>query len=207
MESSKLKAQVSVKSAELAQLRSQINPHFLFNALNSLYATALKENSSQTAEGIQKLGDIMRFMLDENNRDRIPLQQEIAYLHNYIDIQNMRLDRSQQIEVKVHLQDTEQEIYVAPMLLNPFVENAFKHGISFQYPSWIYITLTLDREKLFFKVHNSLHKFQGLNTEKSVGGIGLDNVRQRLELVYPGRYALAVQESERDFFISLTLTY
>lgn len=204
-EKTALKTQVSVKSAELSNLRSQINPHFLFNALNSLYATALKENGAQTADGIQKLGDMMRFMLDENNHDRIPLQSEIDYLHNYIAIQKMRVDETQNVEIRVNIQDPETEIFIAPMLLNPFIENAFKHGISFQYPSWIYVTLTLDSNRIFFKVHNSFHQTLSHDPEQSHSGIGLENVRKRLALIYPGKHHLEIQKSDKDHFISLTL--
>lgn len=195
------------KTAELSSLRSQINPHFLFNALNTLYSVSLKENAEKTADGIQKLGDMMRFMLNENNQDRIPLSKEIEYLQNYIEIQQMRIAESDNIEIKVNIQPTEREIFIAPMLLNPFIENAFKHGISFRNPSWIYITLTTDDTKLYFKVHNSLHGKSEIDPEKDNNGIGLENVKKRLELIYKNRYSLDIQQSEQDFFISLTVTY
>ncbi len=202
-----LQTQVSAKSAELSSLRAQINPHFLFNALNSLYATALKENSEKTADGIQKLGDMMRFMLQENNHDRIPLDKEIEYLHNYIDIQRMRVDETHPIDIRVTIQQPNREIYLAPMLLTPFVENAFKHGISLRSPSWIFITLTLDATTLYFKVHNSRHPRPAESTdpERAHSGVGLDNVRKRLQLIYPGRHTLDIQQSEQDYFVSLTL--
>lgn len=202
-----LQTEVSTKSAELSSLRSQINPHFLFNALNSLYALALKENSEQTADGIQKLGDMMRFMLHENNHERIPLKSEIEYLHNYVEIQRMRLDENQDIEIRVNIQEPEREISIAPMLLNPFIENAFKHGISFQNPSWIYITLTMDVSRIYFKVHNSFRRQTGIDPEERMGGIGLENVKKRLELIYPDKHILDIQNSDRDFFVALTLTY
>jgi LytS/YehU family sensor histidine kinase len=202
-----LQTQVSATSAELSGLRSQINPHFLFNALNSLYATALKEKSDKTADGIQKLGDMMRFMLQENNQDRIPLDKEVEYLHNYIDIGRMRIDESQGVEIRVNIQQPDREIYIAPMMLNPFVENAFKHGVSLQHPSWIYITLTLDATKLYFKVHNSLHPKKDYDPEENSSGVGLANVKKRLQLIYPNRHTLDIQQSDKDFFVSLTLLY
>lgn len=206
-----LKVAVSQKSAELSNLRSQINPHFLFNALNTLFSVSLKENAEQTADGIQKLGDMMRFMLNENHQDRIPLSKEIEYLNNYIDIQRMRIDENHDIEIKINIQTggephSEREIYIAPMLLNPFVENAFKHGISFRNPSWIYITLTLDAQKLYFKVHNSLHPKNEIDyLESENNGIGLENVKKRLELIYPNRHTLDIQASDNDYFVSLIL--
>jgi LytS/YehU family sensor histidine kinase len=202
-----LQTQVSTKSAELASLRAQINPHFLFNALNSLYATALKENSEKTADGIQKLGDMMRFMLQENNRERIPLSKEIEYLHNYIQLQRMRLDESHGIEIRVTIQEPDRDIYLAPMMLIPFVENAFKHGISLRKPSWIYVTLTLDATRLYFKVHNSLHARHANDPEEDKSGVGLNNVQKRLELIYPGRHELTIQQSDQDYFVALTLGF
>jgi two-component system, LytTR family, sensor kinase len=205
VENQQLQTQVLQTTAELSTLRSQVNPHFLFNALNTLYSVAMKEKSETTADGIQKLGDMMRFMLHENNQDRIPLSKEIEYLHNFLDLQRMRLDASQDIEIRVNIQEPEREVYLAPMLLNPFVENAFKHGISFRKPSWVYITLTQDATKLYFKVHNSAHSKSAGDPEKDASGIGLENVRKRLELLYPTRHTLDIQATDRDFFVSLIL--
>jgi two-component system LytT family sensor kinase len=200
-----LKTQVVSKSAELSSLRSQINPHFLFNALNTLYSVSLKEKADLTSNGIQKLGDMMRFMLNENHQDRIPLSKEIEYLNNYIDIQRMRIDENHNIEIKINIQNSEREIFISPMLLNPFVENAFKHGISFRNPSWIYITLTHDAQKLYFKVHNSLHPKQENSPEEANNGIGLENVKKRLDLIYPNRHTLDIQASDNDYFVSLII--
>ncbi len=206
-EKTELATQISGKSAELTNLRAQINPHFLFNTLNTLYATALAERSEKTADGIQKLGDMMRFMLHENHRERIPLQNEIAYLRNYMDIQRMRLDETNNIEIRINIQEPVNEVYLAPMLLSPFIENAFKHGISLLHPSWIYITLTLDADHIYFKVHNSLHLQTGNDPEKMSHGIGLENEERRLKLIYPGRYNMHIQKSAQDYFASLTLSY
>jgi LytS/YehU family sensor histidine kinase len=207
VENQQLQRRFFNQSAELSTLRSQINPHFLFNSLNTLFAVALQENAEKTANGIQKLGDMMRFMLHENHQERIPLSKEVEYLQNYIDLQRMRLDESQNIEIRVNLQQPDREIYLAPMLLNPFVENAFKHGISFRQPSWIYITLTLDAQKIYFKVHNSVQANQNDVEEQEESGVGLENVKKRLELIYPNRYTLEIQQSEQDYFASLVLTY
>ncbi len=202
-----LRTSVSAKSAQLASLRSQINPHFLFNALNSLYTAALKEGGERTADGIQKLGDMMRFMLQENNHDRIPLHKEIEYLDNYIHIQRIRIDESQGIDIRVRIQQPPREIYIAPMMLLPFVENAFKHGISHVHPSWIFITLSFDESSLYFKVHNSLHPRHENDPEETHSGIGLENVKKRLELIYANRFQLEIQPSGQDYFVGLKLMY
>lgn len=201
-----LQQQVAGTSAELAQLRSQINPHFLFNALNSLYAAAMKEKSEKTADGIQRLGDMMRFMLQENNQERISIEKEIEYLHNYIHLQRIRIDETQGIDIRVVLNQPDTEVYIAPMMLIPFVENAFKHGISHRFPSWIFITLSFDATHLYFRVQNARHIRQEANPEEYQSGIGLQNLRKRLTLMYPGRHTLQVQESDHDYIAALTLT-
>ncbi len=201
-QSKQLLTKVNVQSAELKQLRAQVNPHFLFNALNSLYSTALKENADKTASGIQKLGDMMRFML--NQSDYITIQQEMEQLALYIELQKMRLDEN--ISVESRMENISAPLMIAPMLLNPFVENAFKHGVSLQADSWINITLTHDKQTLYFKVHNSLHKNrEEIDTERNNHGIGLENVKRRLTLLYPNKHTLFIQQSAQDFFVSLTL--
>ncbi|HLO44552.1 MAG TPA: histidine kinase [Leadbetterella sp.] len=204
-EKTQLKTQISQKTAELGNLRSQINPHFLFNALNTLYSVSLRENATQTSDGIQKLGDMMRFMLHENHQDRIPLAKEIEYLNNFIEIQRMRIDESHDIKIEVNIQNADREIFIAPMLLNPFIENAFKHGISFRSASWIYITLTHDAQHLYFKVHNSIHQKTEDTLDDQSHGIGLENVKKRLELIYPNRHKLEIQATDHDYFVSLVL--
>ncbi len=201
-----LQQQVAGTSAELAQLRSQINPHFLFNALNSLYAAAMKEGAEKAADGIQRLGDMMRFMLQENNQERISVTKEIEYLHNYIHLQRIRIDETQGIEIKVILNHPDNDVYIAPMMLIPFVENAFKHGISHRSPSWIFITLSFDATRLYFRVQNSRHIRKETDPEECQSGIGLQNVEKRLQLLYPARHTLHIQQSDHDYIASLTLS-
>ena len=141
-----------VKSkADLQFLRSQINPHFLFNVLNTLYGTALQENAERTAEGIQKLGDMMRFMLHENNLDFIQMDKEVEYLKNYIDLQKLRTQSSPDIIIEDNINGQNCNHKIAPMLLIPFVENAFKHGISLKERSWIKINLECTEKNIALK--------------------------------------------------------
>ncbi|MFA6086362.1 sensor histidine kinase [Mucilaginibacter sp.] len=200
-----LKTALGASNANLQFLRSQINPHFLFNALNTLYGTALTEQAEKTGEGIQKLGDMMRFMLHENNQDIIPLTREIEYLHNYIDLQNLRIALSENMEIKTDITDHYNALSIAPMLLIPFIENAYKHGISFKQPSWINISLQLTDHVLQLDVYNSLHPEKENDPEKQKSGIGLENVKQRLKLLYPNRHELVIRQNPTDFFIHLTL--
>ncbi|GGA98833.1 sensor histidine kinase [Puia dinghuensis] len=191
--------------ADLQFLRSQINPHFLFNALNTLYGTALQEEALRTAGGIQQLGDMMRFMLHENHQDRIPMSKEVEYLQNYIALQQLRSDSSPLINITTAIADNLPDCMIAPMLLIPFVENAFKHGISLRHPSWIDIRLNGEGDRILFEVRNSIHTRQGTDPEKEKSGIGLKNVLHRLNLVYPARHTLFVNQDEKEFFIQLMI--
>ncbi|MPR37353.1 sensor histidine kinase [Salmonirosea aquatica] len=200
-----LKKELGQTHANVDFLRSQINPHFLFNALNTIYGTAIQEKAERTSEGIEKLGDMMRFMLQENMQEKIPLVREVEYLTNYVSLQKLRTDPNPSIRVQVEIQPPLHPVQIAPMLLIPFVENAFKHGISFREPSHIVISLEVREGTLDFDVHNSRHTRQGSDPEKDHSGIGLPNVRQRLQLLYPGRHELMIRETAREFFVHLTL--
>jgi two-component system, LytTR family, sensor kinase len=192
-------------SANLQFLRSQINPHFLFNALNTIYGTALQENADRTAEGVQKLGDMMRFMLEENHQDRISLHKEINYLTNYIELQKLRTQVSEDIDISFSVKDELCRHDIAPMLLIPFVENAFKHGISLKEKSWIKINISCDTEHLYFDVYNSVHPKKEEDPEKNRSGIGLENVQQRLSLLYPNRHELQIRATTGEYFVHLTI--
>ncbi|TSD64846.1 histidine kinase [Inquilinus sp. KBS0705] len=200
-----LQSKLGASNANLQFLRSQINPHFLFNALNTLYGTALTEQAEKTGEGIQKLGDMMRFMLHENNQDSIPLSRDIEYLHNYIDLQNLRIALSDNIKIKADITDEYSDFNIAPMLLIPFIENAYKHGISFKQASWITVSLQVAGNVLQLDVYNSLHPEKDNDPERQRSGIGLENVKQRLQLLYPNRHELVIRQNTNEFFIHLTL--
>ncbi|UYZ57618.1 sensor histidine kinase [Hymenobacter latericus] len=201
-----LQQELGQSNASLDLLRAQINPHFLFNALNTLYGTALQEQSERTAQGIQMLGDMMRFMLHENHQSRILLAREIEYLRNYIELQSLRIAASPNITLETSIEEVPEAAWIAPMLLIPFVENAFKHGISLQRRSWIKTTLHYANGKLYFDVYNSTHpraEPEQLAAEES--GLGLSNVQQRLALLYPKRHELIIRETSSEFFVHLTL--
>lgn len=201
----KVETELAQSTADLQFLRSQINPHFLFNALNTLYGTALTEKASRSAEGIQRLGDMMRFMLYENMADSISLSKEIHYLHNYLELQRLRIQDSENISIEAELKPAEQDYEIAPMLLIPFVENAFKHGISLQRESWIRISIYFEENSLYFIVANSMHPKKDIDTEKETGGIGLKNVTDRLALLYPNQHELFYQGDGHEFVVRLSL--
>jgi two-component system LytT family sensor kinase len=200
-----LQKELGTSTAKLDFLRSQINPHFLFNALNTLYGTAIQEKADRTTEGIQKLGDMMRFMLQENMQDKISLAREIEYLNNYITLQKLRTDTLPTVKIETEIDQQERLMQIAPLLLIPFVENAFKHGISFREPSYIKTTLGVNEKELFLDVSNSIHRKSENDPEKNGSGIGLVNVKQRLNLLYPKKHELIIRETEKDFFIHLTI--
>ncbi|TKK64600.1 hypothetical protein FC093_22285 [Ilyomonas limi] len=195
-----------VKSkADIQFLRSQINPHFLFNVLNTLYGAALQENASVTAEGIQKLGDMMRFMLHENNMDFIDMHKEVNYLCDYIALQRLRTQSSADIIIEDNISDADCNHKIAPMLLIPFVENAFKHGISLKEKSWIKIKLECTATDIAFEVRNSMHEKNNNDPEKERSGIGFKNVLERLKLIYPGRFQISVNGDGKEFYVQLSI--
>lgn len=200
-----IEAALAKSNADLQFLRSQINPHFLFNALNTLYGTAFKEKSEQTAEGIQKLGDMMRFMLYENNLDSIPMYKEIEYLKNYIALQKLRTQSSPHIHIEDNIDETRCNRNIAPMLLIPFIENAFKHGISLLEKSWITIKLECVGPLISFEVRNSIHTDSESEREKGESGIGLENVTERLKLLYPDKHELDISEDKTEFSVKLII--
>jgi len=190
------------KSAELSMLKSQINPHFLFNSLNSLYGISIEEQSPKTAEGIQKLSEMMRFMLKENTEDQISISKEINHINNYIDLQRLRVDENEHVNIETSIAKACQG-EITPMLLIPFIENAFKHGISLNAASWIKIDLDCQTDFISLEVKNSIHQKSFNKDDES--GIGLENVRERLKMLYPNRYELDIRSDEKEYFVHLKL--
>jgi two-component system, LytTR family, sensor kinase len=200
-----LKRELGQTHANFDFLRSQINPHFLFNALNTIYGTAIQEKAERTSEAVERLGDMMRFMLHENMQEKISLLREIEYLHNYISLQKLRTDSTPTVQIQTDIQEPEAYVQIAPMLLIPFVENAFKHGISLRNPSHVKVLLEVKDNVLQFDVYNSKHLKLDNDPEKNKSGIGLVNVKQRLKLMYPGKHELIIRETTKEFFIHLTI--
>ena len=188
---------------DLQFLRSQINPHFLFNTLNTLYGTALREKADNTASGIQLLGDMMRFLLHENNQDFIPMEKEIGYLQNYLTLQRLRIQDSPDILLEDNIGKQVCGHLIAPMLLVPLAENAFKHGISLESPSWVRIWLHCDARTINFEVKNSIHAWKPQDDDPS--GIGLKNVAERLQWIYPGRHLLTYGQEGEEFRVRLLI--
>jgi two-component system LytT family sensor kinase len=185
-------------SAELAFLKSQINPHFLFNSLNSIYSLAYQQ-SENTPGAILKLSEIMRYMLYECNDNKVDLSKELQYLQNYIDLQKIRFGNNAYIDFKIDGVVTDQQI--VPLLLIAFIENAFKHGIANDAASPIIMVISIDKEHLQFYIENKKHT----NNRDAIGGIGLNNVRRRLDLLYPGKYNLDIRDEIDTYTCELSL--
>jgi len=185
-------------SAELSFLRSQINPHFLFNSLNSIYSLAY-QRSDTTPEAILKLSEIMRYMLYECNDNKVSLVKELQYLQNYIDLQKIRFSNKAFIDYKIDgVVDGQQ---IVPLLLIPFIENAFKHGIANDPASPIHLLIEVNAAHLNFYIQNKKHA----NNRDPIGGIGLNNVKRRLDLLYPGKYKLDIIDEPDTYTCELAL--
>lgn len=193
------------KEAELAQLRSQVNPHFLFNTLNTLYAFALKEGSDKTAECIAKLANLMRFMLDDMKKESILLDREVSYIQDYIKLQSIRSAVEQDISISIDI-DPEKSYAIAPMLLIPFVENAFKHGVNPNKISQLRIDVTAKENTIQFVIENSLDDdFKAYYKEKGFG-IGIENVKSRLEHIYPKRHTISIAKTKDKFIVIVSIS-
>lgn len=198
--------------SEIKFLKSQINPHFLFNTLNSLYALTLKK-SDKAPEIVIKLSEMMRYMLYECNERRVPLQKEVNYIENYLAMESLRQAGDTDIQFKVEGQITDQTI--APLIFIPFLENSFKHGINRQInEGYVHVIMKVLDNKLLLRILNSkpLKPARFLPTatmngesDKLNGGIGLVNVQRRLNLLYPNQYRLDIEDNEKEHIVELSL--
>ena len=185
--------------SELHFLRAQINPHFFFNTLNNIYGLARKQ-SKDTAEVVMRLSKLMRFILYECTSDRIPIIQEIKVLEDYIELEKIRYDERLKIDIIKEIDDFDQPI--APLLLLPFVENSFKHGASeMRFETEIRLNIILKNKQLTFSIFNT----RDLELKKSEKGLGLQNVKRQLVLLYPDAHELAIEEAKDSFNVQLKI--
>jgi two-component system LytT family sensor kinase len=191
-------------TAELDFLKAQVNPHFLFNVLNMAYSSASSHGDERTADIIEKLANLMRYMLYESNVAKVELEKEINYLESFIHLQKNRLSTEVQPQIDFIIKGAITGYQIAPLLLIPFVENAFKHGIRIGEVSPIHIKLEVKGNTLFFIVENTVGKGKANNLAE-VGGIGLKNVKKRLILLYPNAHKLSITENNRMHRVELTL--
>jgi len=192
-------------STEIKFLRSQVNPHFLFNTLNNLFSMAQKRGDDEVADGISKLSGMMRYMIYESNTENVPLQKEIEYLEDCIALNKLRYAGN---EVSVQFDYPEQNmiagVQIAPMLFIPFLENAFKHGVLIGHHSIIAMALAVNQKKLIFTCENTNYSAVKKLAEEQ-NGIGLENVKRRLQLVYPGKHMLQASPENGTYKVNLEI--
>lgn len=190
--------------AELKYLKAQINPHVLFNVLNNLYGLSLA-GSKKTPEMILKLSSLLDFMLYECNPKFIPLNKEINMLKDYIDLEKLRFGDRLTVDFKVN--GNISNVSIAPLLLFPIVENSFKHGAGQETENaWINISITTNTGSIIFIVKNSKAD-DNIDTGENKNGIGLKNIKRRLELLYKERFSLDIEDNKTYFFVKLVLQY
>lgn len=189
--------------SEIKFLKSQINPHFLFNTLNSLYALTLKK-SDKAPEIVIKLSEMMRYMLYECNERRVPLFKEVNYIQNYLDLEKLRQSGQSDIQFKVEGLVTDQSI--APLIFIPFLENSFKHGLNHQLgDGYVHVVMKVLDNKLLLRILNSKPLLAPFPSDRANGGIGLANVQRRLNLLYPNQYKLDILDSDKEHIVELSL--
>jgi sensor histidine kinase YesM len=194
------KITVEKLNAEVNFLRAQINPHFLFNVLNNLYALTLKK-SELAPDVVLKLSEMMEYMLYDSTDEKVLLEKEITYLNNYIELERLRFSTDSAIELTNPAEMNGQEI--APLLLLPLVENAFKHGLSKQTENgWLKVNIGLDQSTLTVIIENAKSPSFG---RKSKGGIGINNLQKRLDLLYPGKHSLEFEDKKNTFLAKLVI--
>ena len=188
----------SIKS-ELQFLKAQLNPHFLFNSLNTIYALSVKK-SPDTSEAIVDLSELMRYMIYEADKDLVPLNKELDYIKSYIQLQRLRLSDSENVSLKITGEDRGRA--VPPLLFISFIENAFKYGTDYKGKTYVKIALIITDTSVYLNVKNKIGVFKE-PTKNS--GIGLENIRNQLELIYPGLHNLEVDNDGKDYEVSLTI--
>jgi sensor histidine kinase YesM len=187
--------------SQLQLLKAQVHPHFLFNTLNNIYAHT-QSTSPTAAKLVSGLSDLMRFILYEGNQALVPLAKELDMIEDYIGLEKVRYGNT--LELHLDLPKSSPGLYITPLLLLPFVENCFKHGTSemLTHP-WITMKITLDHKFMKMKLVNGKVKQSALNAQPS--GIGLENVKKRLELLYPGKHELIITDDDEVFIVNLKL--
>lgn len=185
---------------ELMALKSQVNPHFMFNSLNNIYSLSLK-NSEKTPEAIVKLGDILRYVIYEAQNDMVRLEKEIKLIKDYIDLEKLRTRYS---EIEFVTKNIENEMEIAPLLFLPLIENGFKHGIRGDKKGYFTMVMKQEGKRLNFIAENNRGKVD--NVEKAdIKGIGIQNVKRRLEISYPGRHNFKIYEDKSKFRVEMSI--
>ncbi len=194
-------------STELNFLRSQMNPHFLFNVINTIYFQIDKRNTDARAT-VEKLSEMLRYQLYECTSDKIEIKKELDYIKNYVAVQTLRMEKG--LDIQLHIDEKIGSFKIAPLLILPIVENAFKHVSNFKDPesNKIYINLARSDQNFFMvETLNSYDKANEANFLLQSGGLGVQNLKRRLELLYPNRHELTVNHDENLYRTILKIKY
>ncbi len=194
-----LETQLQIKNQELQYLKKQIHPHFLFNTLNTIYGFALKQ-SKDTPEIILKLSNLLDYILYQVNKPKVSLKEEVLHIKEYIELEKIRFQDT--LNVNFTSKNISEEIQIAPMLLIPFVENAFKHGSLIEGYLTVDIDVNLNENQLEFSIKNTVISSE---IEENENGIGLENIKKRLNLLYKNNYVLNVTTIENRFVVALKI--
>jgi hypothetical protein len=187
--------------AELQYFKAQINPHFLFNTLNTIYSLSLQK-ADNTPEAVVKLSGMMRYVISDASHDFVPLEKEISYISDYIELQKIRFGET--VHIGYNPCETDAGKIIAPLVLIPFIENAFKFGVNPEHESLITVRLSLNDQELHLSVFN--YKVMERSEMESSGGLGINNARQRLALLYPDKHRLIIHDNEKEFTVDLYIT-
>ena len=194
-----LATQLQLKEQELHYLKMQIHPHFLFNTLNTIYGFALKQ-SKQTPEIILKLSNLLDYILYQVNKPKVSLKEEVLHIKEYIELEKIRFQDT--LKVTFTTTEIKEEIQIAPMLLIPFVENAFKHGSLEDGFLSVEIKVVVTENQLDFFIRNTFLNYETINENS---GIGLENIRKRLELHYKDNYSLEIEIKDKWYIVELKI--
>jgi hypothetical protein len=188
-------------NSELAFLKNQVSPHFFFNTLNNIYSL-ISINAEDSQKAVLRLSKLMRYLLYDSEHGNIKLSNEIDFMNNYIDLMKLRM--SSKIKLVVTFPSKYEDINIPPLIFIPFIENAFKHGISYREKSFIDISMTTKKDSLVFRCVNSIVKVREEN-ESAHSGIGLENVTKRLNLLFPGKHELKISKTDSEYEVLLQI--
>ncbi len=195
----KAKLETENVGSQLAFLRNQVSPHFFMNTLNNIHSL-IDIDTEEAKESIIRLSKLMRHLLYESDIERIPIQKEADFIRNYVDL--MKLRYSEKVRINLMLPEQIPDKLIPPLLFTSFLDNAFKHGVSYQQDSFIVIAMTIVEDSLVFEVRNSISNRE--NQDKS-SGIGMENSRRRLDLIYKDKYTLDIKELADVYYVKLTI--
>lgn len=202
IEATRHEAEQSKTEVELKNLKNQLNPHFLLNTLNNIYAL-IAFNTDKAQQAVQDLSKLLRYVLYDNNRNYVPLRQDVEFIRNYIDLMRIRLPREVEVTTDIKISFTS-ETMIAPLLFISLIENAFKHGVNYSAPSFIHICLQEDNgRKVTCHIENSY--FPKDEQDKSGSGIGLEQLQRRLDILYPGQYVWQREVKDNKYISILTI--